>query len=233
MIRLEGATGQRVSCGCLMIVRDEERTIGACLNSVLLSGCFDQVVIVQDTRMSDRTAEILEGYARQNPELNLLWYKWKRQNYADARNRALREASTKYGLWLDGNEILLDHRGIYNLLGSPQGRGFHLWNLSPDPYGGIVTTHQLRLFPILTGVKWELPVHEQIAFSSRRAGVPEVMTPYRIWHLGYTSEAGNTRKHSQYAAIAREWLAKHPERNEKRAYMLEQYQNSMSYLRYI
>lgn len=231
MIEVKGTPAPRLSCACLMILGDVEGTIRSCMDSVLFSGCFDQFVIVQDARTSDATPEILENYRSQHPNINLLWHDWRSQDYAKPRNKGLELAGSHYGFWIDGDEMLLDAGGIYRILQNPLGQAYHIWQIGPDPFGGIVKTHQLRLFPIRPGVKWELPVHEQLAFSLRRLGVKENLTPYRVWHLGYHSQEGNTAKHKRYSDIMRAWLSRHRNRNSEREYMKQQYQSSMSYLR--
>lgn len=234
MVAVEGiGKGEKVSCSCLMIVRDAEKTIEACLRSVIRSGCFDRIVIVQDTRIQDPTRLILSDYAKivRYPPITLSWHKWKGEDYSEARNRTLEYADTQYGYWIDADEVLMDAAGIRRILEYPAGAAYHIWQISPTPDRAIVKTHQLRLFPILTGVKWELPVHEQLAFSLRRLGIPEHMTRYRVWHLGYSSEEGNRSKHRRYAAIMKRWLAGHKTENRERGYIQEQYKSSSDYLR--
>jgi glycosyltransferase involved in cell wall biosynthesis len=231
MIQLESTSAPRFSCACLMIVGDVEPTIRSCMDSVLFSGCFDQYVIIQDARTSDATPEILENYRKAHPEIRLAWHDWRSQDYAKARNRGLELTSCQYGFWIDGDEILLDAGGIFRTLQNPGGRAFHIWQVGPDPFGRIVQTHQLRLFPILTGVKWELPVHEQLVFSIRRLGIPEEITPYRVWHFGYQSEEANARKHRRYSEIMRAWLTRGNRPKPHKRYLDEQYQSSMSYIR--
>ena len=231
MVQIEPGQSERSSCTCLMILGNEEPTIRLCMDSLLSSGCFDEYILVQDTRTKDRTPGIVAGYASRYPQIRILWHNWKKQDYSAARNHGLRYARTKRLYWQDGDEILLDPAGIRSLLQNPEVRAYHIWQISPTPFGAPVQTHQLRLWPNLTGVKWELPVHEQLAFSIRKLGVPETITPYRVKHYGYVDTNTNTTKHRERAEIMREWLRKHPQNDQKRAYMLEQYRASMAYLR--
>lgn len=233
MIAVQPAGGNRASCTCLMIVGNVERTIRQSLDSTMASGCFDEYVIVQDTRIKDRTTQILEGYRARFPQIRLLWHEWKTKDYSAPRNLGLSDARMDRCFWIDGDETLMDPMGIYSLLQRPERMAYHIWQVSPTPYQRLVWTHQLRLFPRLTGVKWELPIHEQLVFSIRRLGIPEEITPYRVWHLGYIDEATNTTKHRERAQIMRDWLRRHPQKDQVRAYIEEQYLSSMLYLRNI
>jgi len=203
------------------------------MDSLLESNCFDEFILTLDTRTRDRTPGILAGYASRYPQIRLLWHDWRTQDYSAARNHGLQYARTERLYWQDGDEILLDPAGIGALLRNPEPRAYHIWQISPVPFDDPVWTHQLRLWPNLTGVKWELPIHEQLAFSIRRLGIPETITPYCVWHFGYALPETNTKKHRERAKVMRDWLRKHPQQDQKRAYIQEQYASSMAYLRNI
>lgn len=221
----------RSTCSCLMILGNVEPTIRLCMDSVLSSGCFDEYILVLDNRIKDQTRGILAGYRDQYPGIRLLRHTWRNQDYAAARNAGLQQAKMERIYWQDGDEVLLDPDGVYSLLQDPAPIGYHIWQLSPTPYGADTQVHQLRLFPNLTGVKWELPVHEQVTFSLRRLGIPERVTQCRVWHYGYADDSVNAEKHIERAKIMRDWLKKHPRNDQGRAYLLEQYESSMAYLR--
>ncbi len=220
----------RASCACLMILGNVEPTITACLESVISARCFDQIILVQDARTADRTPALLEGFRSRYPRIKILWHDWKNQDYAAARNKGLRDARTKFIYWQDGDEVLLDPSGVRELLQNPGRAAYHIWQVSPTPDGGQISIHQLRLFPNLTGVKWELPVHEQVIFSLRKKGIPEKMTNLRVSHSGYADTGINTEKHIERAAIMARWLKQHPRRDGRRAYLEEQYLSSMRYI---
>ncbi len=59
--------GRRGRVSVLVPARDEERNIGRCLDSLLAQTYPDVEIIVLDDESSDRTAEIIEGYARRFP----------------------------------------------------------------------------------------------------------------------------------------------------------------------
>jgi len=231
MITVQTHPRGRESCSCLMIVRDSERTIQDCMDSLLKANCFDKFIIILDTRTRDRTPEIFAWLQSINPKFQVSWYEWKSDEFDRARNQALQYADTAYGFWMDSDDVLLDIGGIYSLLINPLGAAYYFNILIPTPWGDMQGTKHLRLFPILPGVKWELPVHEQLAFSLRALGVPELPTPYRILHVGYTTEDVVTDKHRRYYGIMSKYLKKHPEESPQTQYIREQAQVSRGYLK--
>ena len=81
-----------------MIVRNEEATLGRCLDSV--AGVFDEIVIV-DTGSEDRTREIaVDAGAR------LVDFAWI-DDFAAARNVSFADATSAYLMWLDADDLLL------------------------------------------------------------------------------------------------------------------------------
>lgn len=220
----------------MMIVRDAEKTIRDCMDSILQAGCFQQIVIVIDTRTRDNTVLILQAYAAQCPIIELYFYKWKTEDYAAARNASLSKARTQYGYWQDSDEVLIDKEALCALIADPKGKAYHIYQISRTPDGGISThLHQLRLFPIRKEITWELPVHEQLAFSTRRMGVKEeVRDDIAVYHTGYAEPEWNAEKHKKYYRIMTKWLNS---REGKRAagnvrqYVLQQYNASRGFLK--
>lgn len=80
-----------------MIVKNEEKHIARCLDSV--SGLVDEMIIV-DTGSTDRTVEIVSGYTSK-----VFLYQW-RDDFADARNTSFSRASMDYCMWMDADDIL-------------------------------------------------------------------------------------------------------------------------------
>ncbi len=231
MIELSSPAPDRASCACLMIVRDADQTVEGCLNSVLEAGAFDQIIIVIDSRTKDRTSEILSGYALRYANIELYLYKWQNQDFSEARNYGLERAKTQYAFWIDADDVVLDPAGIRRLLERPMGAAYYFRVLIPGPGGSYQETKHLRLFPLLPGVRWELPVHEQVIFSLRRAGVREIDTKYRILHLGYTSNEVVSQKHLRNYRIMHTWLPKGKNKEHLgRRYIEKQYEKSRRYL---
>ncbi|GAC44153.1 tetratricopeptide repeat-containing glycosyltransferase family 2 protein [Paenibacillus popilliae] len=82
-----------------MIVKNEEHTIAACLDSI--REIPDEIVIV-DTGSSDRTKELASRYTDR-----IYDFEWI-DNFAAARNYAFSLATMEYILWLDADDQLFD-----------------------------------------------------------------------------------------------------------------------------
>lgn len=82
----------------VMIVKDEEAVLGRCLNS--LKG-IDKVTIL-DTGSTDRTAEVAIAHGA---EFHAGKYRW-RDDFAEARNKALSFATGDWILVIDADEIM-------------------------------------------------------------------------------------------------------------------------------
>lgn len=82
-----------------MIVKDEERCIERCLESVYST--VDEIIVV-DTGSSDRTLELIAKF-----NAKVFHYKWD-HNFSNARNHAIEQATGDYILQLDADEWLED-----------------------------------------------------------------------------------------------------------------------------
>ena len=89
--------GKEITISLCIIVRNEENTIGFCLDSV--KGIPDEIVIV-DTGSTDRTKKIVEKYT--DRIFDFTWI----DDFAAARNFAFSQATMDYILWLDADDIL-------------------------------------------------------------------------------------------------------------------------------
>ena len=80
-----------------MIVKNEEKTLARCLDSV--HDLVDEIIIV-DTGSSDRTTEIAAKFTSK-----IYNHSWT-DDFAAARNVSFSKASMKYCMWLDADDIL-------------------------------------------------------------------------------------------------------------------------------
>lgn len=81
-----------------MIVKNEEKTLGACLSSVK-TAC-DEIIVV-DTGSTDGTKAVAAGFGARVED-----YVWQ-EDFAAARNYAMSLATKPYILWLDADDVLL------------------------------------------------------------------------------------------------------------------------------
>lgn len=89
---------KKITVSLCIIVKNEEKTIGNCLDSV--KDLCDEIIIV-DTGSTDQTKEIVKNYT--DRILNFTWI----DDFAAARNFAFSQATMDYILWLDADDILI------------------------------------------------------------------------------------------------------------------------------
>ena len=84
-------------CSLCMIVRDEERYLAGCLESVV--DLVDEIVVV-DTGSTDSTPDIARRFGAR--VFNFQWV----DDFSAARNESLRHATGEWIFWLDADERL-------------------------------------------------------------------------------------------------------------------------------
>jgi glycosyltransferase involved in cell wall biosynthesis len=94
-IRPSSSVGRPVSLSVAIIAKDEQRHIGAALASV--AGLADEVIVLLDSRTSDRTAAICRENGAQ-----VIVEPWR--GFAAQRNRALDLCAGDWVLFLDADE---------------------------------------------------------------------------------------------------------------------------------
>ena len=94
----ETAAGFPGTISLCMIVKNEEKTIGRCLDSI--HNIVDEIIIV-DTGSTDATKDIVSRYTD-----NLYVFEWI-NNFAAARNFSFSLATKDYIMWLDADDVLL------------------------------------------------------------------------------------------------------------------------------
>lgn len=80
-----------------MIVKNEEKNIRKCLNSV--KDLFEEIIIV-DTGSTDKTKDYLKKYTK-----NIYDFEWI-DDFSAARNYAFSKATKDYIMWLDADDII-------------------------------------------------------------------------------------------------------------------------------
>ena len=83
-----------------MIVKNEEKYLKQCLDS--MADLFDEVIIT-DTGSTDNTIEIAKSY----PNVKVFNFKWI-DNFSAARNYSFKQAKSKYIMWVDADDVLLE-----------------------------------------------------------------------------------------------------------------------------
>jgi len=197
----EGEQGENRLSLC-MIVRDEEGRLGCCLESV--QDLVDEIVVV-DTGSTDRTVEVAESFGAKVGH-----FKWC-DDFSAARNESLELATGKWILWLDADDVLPaeEHPKIRHLIDQGRDKGY-FFVLDDHGYENV-SCLQMRLFPNLPGVGFEMPVHEQVTPSLTRLDVEMIPTDIRVVHTGYATPEVVRAKKDRYLGIMERWLEEHPE----------------------
>lgn len=174
----------RPTVSATMIVRNEERFLPGCLQS--LRGRVDEIVVV-DTGSSDRTVAIAKQAGAR-----LLHHAWTGR-FSDARNVAMDAATGDWVLYIDADERLrltddhplgehIDARAIAGLV-------------SFRPKTGYTRYREWRLFRNDARLRFAGDIHETIRPTilaiSRAEGLPIVQMPVMIDHYGHDGDQGH------------------------------------------
>lgn len=166
-----------------MIVKDEEEFLSQCLQSA--RDVVDEIVLV-DTGSSDATLEIARSY-----KAKIFLHEWK-DDFSDARNVSLEQATSEWILFLDADEVL-DQKSVQRL---PEvlrhthhfGFFFCIYNIRENGY--VSGRHYtVRLFRNLKGVCFMGNIHEQVTPLGTLA-----YTGMSIYHYGYDLDRETMRK---------------------------------------
>ncbi len=186
-----------------MIVRNEQTYLGRCLG--LVANAVDEIVVV-DTGSTDRTREIAARFGAR--VISCAW----ESDFSKARNRGLEVAGGRWILVLDADEQLLeaDRGALLQLVaeqtpetGPPRTAfNFRQRNSSDGGRTGMIVP-SIRLFPNLPEVRYEWPIHEQVATSLARAGIPIRESSISILHDGYSDPGRNSEKQRRNREILR------------------------------
>jgi len=175
--RSERAIVVRYSCptvGLVVIAKDEEEYLDVLLESYYTY--FNEIVVVVDTRTTDRTREVAERYGARVVEFD--WV----DDFAAMRNAGVDACTCDYICQLDPDERVEKLSQIYNLM--LMGWDACLFPVANHhPTGAVTYSDSYRLFKN-DGLRYSGRCHETIEESlskDRRTRVAPVM----IHHFGY------------------------------------------------
>ncbi len=172
---------QKAPLSLCMIVKNESHFLPDCLASV--RDLVREIIIV-DTGSTDNTVDIARQYGAK-----IYFTEWE-NNFAKARNLALKKATQPWILYLDADERLYPqyHAIVRQAIESNQADAFYVNILSylSGKLGNVPHTQKYpRIFKKLPGVRFEGKIHEQITPSLTRAGARFKNLDVVIEHLGY------------------------------------------------
>jgi len=170
----------------VMIVKNEERCLKRCLDSV--KGIVDKIIIV-DTGSQDRTLDIARASGA-----DVYTYTWK-NDFADARNYALSHSDADWNLILDADEYISSgtREDIAPFLESePRLGSIYIRNVYMDE--GEKSYNQSKTIRLLPkGVKFTGKIHEQADSS-----LPCVLLPILVEHDGYLHTGKKEKRNLPY-----------------------------------
>jgi len=182
--------GPRPRVSLTMIVRNEERDLPACLESV--RDLVNEMVIV-DTGSTDRTREVAAAFGAKVFE-----FPWV-DSFAAARNEAIKSATGEWVFWMDADDRLdeANRRRARDLFANLPDRHvafvMKCYCLGEAP-GGATTVDHVRLFRNRPDVRWKYRVHEQILPAVRATDGEVRWADVTITHVGYADPAARRRK---------------------------------------
>ena len=153
----------------------EQVELERCLNSVVPSGLFDEIIIVLTTK-DEKVKEVAEKFTDK-----IFYHPWTSRRYphgsfALARNAALRETESEFVMWLDADDIV-------KTIGDPLQIATNLRNyIQGCPYDFFTMEYKLtfdkndncqtkilreRIFKRKPEIFWSFPVHEQLTLDPK------------------------------------------------------------------
>lgn len=175
------------SISLCMIVKNEEESIGRCLESV--RGFVDEMIIV-DTGSTDRTVEICTTFGAK-----IFHYEWN-DHFAHARNYGLEQASGDWLLWLDADEEMkkADFAQFRDKIFQEQDKSvFSIYLI--NYYGSYPPSEDVafniahpRIFRNHIGIRYNNAIHEQLNLLEVMKEEEIGFLPLKVYHYGYMDE---------------------------------------------
>lgn len=150
---------KKISISLCMIVKNEEKTLERCLNSI--KSFVDEIIIV-DTGSTDLTKDIAKKF-----NAKIYDFKWV-NDFALARNFSFSKASSDYILWLDGDDFIDEEniKAIETLLenfGESYDYVSAQYTLARDANGAVsYALRRNRIVKRAMNFKWIGNVHEYL-----------------------------------------------------------------------
>ncbi len=203
-----------------MIVKDEEKYLRECLESV--KDVVDEIILV-DTGSTDNTIEIAEKYGAK-----VFHFDWI-NDFSAARNFALKNSRGDWIFYLDADERL-ESNSINELKKISQSNSNCAYLCTVKSFDRIEgrdnSMRYVRLFPNDNKIEFRGKVHEQITYSLIENNYKIFQSAISIIHVGYNiSKIGKKKKAERNLVLLLEEYSK-----SKTAYLAYQLGNSYNIL---
>ena len=150
-----------------MMVRDEEKNLGRCLDAVKSLVDRDDVeLIIVDTGSKDSTVDIAREYTDK-----VYFHPWN-NNFAAMRNVTVSYARGEYILIMDADEVLTDPASLYKYISDESLKDYNTFTVKVknfDSSGGYTVITQERVFKNDGSFGYEGSVHNQPKLKTRAA----------------------------------------------------------------
>ncbi|MCU7667915.1 glycosyltransferase [Bacillus thuringiensis] len=166
-----------------MIVKDEEKRLPNCLESV--KDLVDEIIIV-DTGSTDKTEDIAKDFGAQ-----IYHFEWI-HDFAAARNFSLEKATKDWILWLDADESIekININELKEKLETTSHLGFEveIHNILVENQAPLIHK-SIRLFKNELNINFMNKVHEQPSIHNNNIPYYEVgLLPITVNHIGYRED---------------------------------------------
>ena len=169
-----------VKLSLCMIVRDNEDTIEACLDSIY--PWVDEIIIV-DTGSTDATPEICARFGAR-----MFTFPWC-DDFSAARNVSVDQARGEWIFWMDSDDTIAQDEGR-RLRELVYGRhpddclGYVMQVHCPSRGSQLTIVDHVKVFRNFPALRFEHRIHEQILPAIRRMGGNVVFTDIHVVHSG-------------------------------------------------
>jgi glycosyltransferase involved in cell wall biosynthesis len=201
-----------------MIVKNEERNLPRCLDSV--RDLVGELIVV-DTGSTDATPVIAASYGAE-----VVPFDFTIVDFAGARNHAITRARGRWILMLDADETLDPASApiIETLVARDENAGYFLerhnhWSDSSNP----TTDYVVRLFPNSPNCRYRGRVHETIDASILAGGGRLRKSGIRIDHNFASDQEARRRKNHWYIEILKEEIAADPSDDSRLDFLAAEY----------
>lgn len=175
-----------ITLSLCMIVKNEEKVLSRCLNSV--KDVVDEIIIV-DTGCTDDTIKIANKY-----NTKIYSYNWN-DDFSAARNYALKYATSDYILVLDADEYIESSEKIKEEI--QDGLNYYYINIYNYMDNNNIYIHKaIRIFKNHIGLYYINKIHEYIPIQHKHSTIGQ--TTFKVYHTGYLKEVKAEKNKDHY-----------------------------------
>lgn len=199
-----------MSLSLCMIVKNEEDNLSRCLDSV--KDIVDEMIIV-DTGSTDSTVDIIKSYGAKP-----YYYEWN-DNFSDARNYSLEQATCDWILIMDADDELErdDKQLLLELIRDLDAEAYFTHTLcyvGDKPGSDVIMNLNVRVIKNNKDYRFTGAIHEQIGSNIVQINKDaKIMTiPVRFHHYGYMDkDVAEKNKRERNIRIIEGCLSENPE----------------------